>query len=133
MRSDWELIRRIHRGHSYWRHASDGAVGIADDSGTYPENCEPVDKPPLLLDRSRPVVIGTHGCSIPVQHEPAGESFTVATGFEALWVATSFGMDIEAAERAGAAPCRFAVVDVATLDAKGLRNQWADLAAQATT
>lgn len=126
MRNDWTLIRRIHGGHSYWRRVADGAVGIADDSWTYPENCE---TPLILLDRSRPVVIGSQGCSIPVRHEPAGESFTVCAGFEALWVATSFGMDIEAIERAGADPCRLAVVDVATLDAKGLRGQFADLVA----
>lgn len=119
MRENWTLIRRIRRGHSYWRRAADGAVGIADDSGTYPKNCEPADRPPILLDRSRPVTLGAHGCSIPVRHGHVGDSFTPASGFEALWVATIFGLDITAIEDVGATPLRVAVVDVAALDAKG--------------
>lgn len=109
-RSDWELIRRIYGGHSYWRRKADGAIGIADDSGTYPEDCEPAGRPPLLLDQSRPVDADGHRFLIPVQHEPHGRSFTVGSAFEALWVATTFGMGLEATEHAGAAPRWYTVI-----------------------
>ena len=110
MRKDWTLIRKIRGGHSYWRHKN-GEIGIADDSGTYPEDCEPADDPPLLLDRSRPVVIGSDLLSIPIKHLTGRTSHTPATGFEALWVASQFHMEIEAFEKDAPLPMRVAIVD----------------------
>jgi hypothetical protein len=109
VKQDWTLIRRIKDGHAYWRRNGDGAIGIADRSGTYPENCSPTDRPPLLLDRDRPVVIGTGSCSIPLSND-AGESVvTPASGFETLWVASVFGMEVETVEHADSTPQRFGV------------------------
>jgi hypothetical protein len=76
MKKDWKLIRRIKSGHSYWRREQDGAVGIADDSGTYPEDCEPADRPPLLLDRTRPVHLGRDATLVPVKHDDGDLSHT---------------------------------------------------------
>jgi hypothetical protein len=114
MRKDWTLIRKIKGGHSYWRH-KDGEVGIADDSGTYPENCEPVDNPPLLVDRSRPVQLGEFN-GVPVKHLNGRTSTTCASAFEALWVATQFHMEIEAFEKGAVLPMRVAVVDAVQLN-----------------
>lgn len=114
MRKDWTLIRKIRGGHSYWRH-KDGEVGIADDSGTYPEDTEPVDRPPLLLDRSRPVVIGGDHNGVPLKHLDGSTSSTPASGFEALWVATQFHMEIEAWEKGAKLPMRVAVIDAIQL------------------
>lgn len=110
MRKDWTLIRKIRGGHSFWRH-KDGEVGIADDSGTFPENTEPVNKSPLLLDRTRPVQIGTQFNVVPLKHISGETSSTPVSGFEALWVATQFHMEIEAYEKDAALPMRVAVID----------------------
>lgn len=123
---DWTLVRKIKNGHAYWRRKNDGAIGIADDSGTYPENCEPADSPPLLLDRTRPVVIGREGNYVPLTTSTGRLSRTPVTGFEALWVAAQFCVEVEAQETLGSVPWRFAMLDVATVDAhgKGLRDLW---------
>ena len=103
MKKDWVKLRKIKGGHSYWRRIADGEIGICDDSGTYPEDCEPADRPPLLLDKSRPVRFSEkHGCFVPLKHENGDTSSTPATGFEALWVASTFLMAIEAEEKNGA-------------------------------
>lgn len=102
MNKDWVKIRKIRGGHSYWRRVSDGEIGICDDSGTYPENCEPADDPPLLLDTSRPVCIGRETCFVPVKHENGRTSWTTVDGFEALWVASTFLMALKAEEKNGA-------------------------------
>jgi hypothetical protein len=104
MKEDWTKIRKIRGGHSYWRRIRNGAseVGIADDSGTYPENCEPADRPPLLLDQSRPVRIGDSHCWVPLKHEDNSTSSTPTGGYEALWVAMTFEMQIEVEEKGGA-------------------------------
>jgi hypothetical protein len=109
MRQDWILVRRIKGGHAYWRRTDDGAIGISDGSGSYPENCAPVDRPPLLLDRDRPVVIGSGGCSVPLVNATNDTVSTPASGFEALWVASEFGMEVEAVEHASSGPHRFGV------------------------
>jgi hypothetical protein len=114
MRKDWTLIRKIKGGHGYWRHKN-GEVGITDDSGTYPEDTEPGDDPPLLLDRTRPVQLGTSHNSIPLKHLNGRTSGTPASGFEALWVATQFHMEIEAYEKGSTWPLRIAVVDAAQM------------------
>lgn len=110
MRKDWTKIRKIANGHSFWRR-NDGEIGIADDSGSFPENCEPADKPPLLLDRSRPILLAERHYSIPVKHEDGSQSVTIAGGFEALWVASEFQLEITAQERDGQF-LRARVVDV---------------------
>lgn len=89
----WTCIRRIKRGHSYWRDEATDVVAISDDSGTNPENC---DHPLLVLDTARAVVIGRNGCSVPVKTMTSVEYSTPAEGFEALWVATTFGLDLVA-------------------------------------
>lgn len=94
MRSDWTKIRKIKGGHGYWRHKS-GAIAITDDSGTYPEDCEPVDDPPLFLDRSRAIRVGERGFTVPLKHSNNRTSGTPASGEEALWVATTFDMRLE--------------------------------------
>lgn len=110
MKKDWTLIRKIKGGHGYWRHKN-GEIGIADNSGTYPEDCEPADKPPLLLDRSRPIVLSDGMLSVPIKHLDGNTSHTPATGFEALWVATQFHMEIAAYEKGCVLPLRVAVID----------------------
>lgn len=100
MRSDWKKVRKIIGGHSYWER-NDGEIGIADDSGSFPENCEPADNPPLLLDRTRPVLLAERHYTIPVKHESGQQSVTIAGGFEALWVAMTYGLEITAQEKNG--------------------------------
>lgn len=112
-RKDWTLIRRINGGHSYWQRV-DGEIGIADDSGTYPENCEPSDNPPLLLDRAKPVVMGEQYAFVPIKHENGRVSTTPVGGFEAMWVAVQFHMEIEAGERRSDTRWRFRIVDATT-------------------
>lgn len=107
-RKNWTLLRRIPGGHSYWQR-TDGEIGIADDSGTYPEDCEPADEPPLLLDRGRPVVMGTGLNTVPLKHASGRTSHTPVSGLEALWVAAQWHMEIEAS--AGPATWRFRIVD----------------------
>jgi len=109
MMKDWTLIRKIKGGHAYWRRKNDGAIGIADDSGRYPEDCEPCDDPPLLLDQSRAVTMGREGNCVPVRHENGRTSVTPVSGFEALWVASQFRMEVEARETVDTVPWRFAV------------------------
>lgn len=121
MRRDWTLIRKIRGGHSYWRH-KDGEVGIADDSGSYPEDTEPGDDPPLLLDRTRPVQLGEHN-AVPLKHLNGRTSATPVSGFEALWVATQFHMEVEAYEKGSKLPMRVAVIDAIQLsDALAAKN-----------
>jgi hypothetical protein len=131
MKKDWKLIRRIKSGHSYWRREQDGVVGIADDSGTYPEDCEPADRPPLLLDRTRPVHLGRDATLVPVKHDDGDLSHTPVGPFEAMWVATQFHMVLRVREHADAVPWEFAVMNAMTVDdAKNkstlgsLRAQW---------
>lgn len=122
MRKDWTLIRKIKGGHGYWRHKN-GEVGIADDSGTYPEDTEPADKPPLMLDRTRPVQIGSSLNAVPLKHLDGSTSSTPVSGFEALWVATQFHMEIEAYEKGATLPMRVAVIDAIQLsDALAKQN-----------
>lgn len=102
MKKDWVKLRKIKGGHSYWRRVTDGEIGISDDSGTFPENCEPADRPPLLLDVRRPVAMDGRVCMVPIKHEDGSESWTPASGFEALWVVTTFNMALSAKERGGA-------------------------------
>lgn len=109
MRKDWTLIRHIKGGHRYWRHAN-GEIGISDDSGTYPENCEPGDRPPLLLDRARPVELGEHN-AVPIKRVNGETSATPASAFEALWVATHFDLEVHAYEKGGKVPMRVTVQD----------------------
>lgn len=101
MKKDWVKLRKIKGGHSYWRRIADGEIGICDDSGTYPEDCEPADRPPLLLDKSRPVIIGAQGNFVPLKHENGDTSITPVNGFEALWVVTTFLMEMMATEKCG--------------------------------
>lgn len=100
MRSDWKKVRKIIGGHSYWER-DDGEIGIADDSGSFPENCEPADNPPLLLDRERPIVLAENHYSIPIRNAHGAQQHTVASGFEALWVAMTYGLEITAQEKNG--------------------------------
>ena len=109
MKSDWTLIRKIKRGHSYWTRNSDGAIGIADDSGTYPENCEPVDKPPVLLDRTRPVLLGEHGCCVPVVRADDNNAHTITAPFEAFWVAMTYNMRMQLSESWDSKPVEYEI------------------------
>lgn len=111
MMKDWTLIRRIKGGHSYWRHKN-GEIGIADDSGTYPENCEPADNPPLLLDRTRPVQLGENNM-VPLKNLDGGTSATPVSAFEALWIAMHFDLEVHAYEKDGKVPMRVTVEDAA--------------------
>ena len=109
MKSDWTLIRRIKGGHSYWERKSDGAIGIADNSGTYPENCEPVDKPPLLLDRTRPISLGKSGSCIPVTRNDGDNAHTFATAFEVFWVAMKYNMRLLVSESWDTKPVEYEI------------------------
>lgn len=109
MKKDWTLIRRIKSGHSYWERNTDGAVGIADASGTYPEDCEPVDKPPLLLDRTRPVMLGSGTCCVPVTNGGNGQHHTPAAAFEAFWVASKYNMHLQVTESWDTKPIEFEI------------------------
>lgn len=112
MRQDWTLIRKIKHGHAYWKRIDSGAIAISDESGTYPENCERADRPPLLLDQSAPVVISTQGCSVPLVNAAGETVSTPASGFEALWVAVQFGLQVEAIEHTGAKPLRCTLKEI---------------------
>lgn len=129
MKKDWTKIKKIRGGHGYWRRIQDGAIGVADESGSYPENCEPCDQPPLLLDRSRPVTVGREGNMIPVTNRTGDKSHTPASGFEALWVATQFHMEVEAREDPAEVPWRFAVLEAAKIDEAMLKKNMGTLRA----
>lgn len=88
----WKPIFKSRDGHRYFR-GSDGVVGIADDSGSDPDCCEPADCPPLLLDQTRAMFLlnaydSTY--SIPVIDAKGQRSRTIAPADEASWLNQTF-------------------------------------------
>ncbi len=108
MKKDWTLVRRIKGGHSYWERIADGAIGIADASGTYPEDCEPVSKP-LLLDRGRPLLLGSNTSCIPVTRNIGSQHYMVAAAFEVFWVASTYNMRLQVTESWDTNPVEFEI------------------------
>jgi len=61
-----------------------------------------------LLDTWRPVTLGAHPV-VPLINARGEPSSTPVDAFEALWVATTFNMKIEALEKGASIPCQFTV------------------------
>lgn len=59
----WELLLKIPGGHKYYRERLTGRIGVADQSGMYPED---TDDGVLYLDPRGDVTMGRYTISVPV-------------------------------------------------------------------
>lgn len=92
---DWSLELAVKDGHKYFRDAASGGIGVADQSGHYPDETE---DGVLWLDSGRPVTIeggeGSTHIFVPLRHSDGTKTSTPVSIREAILVIKKFCMSL---------------------------------------
>ena len=87
----WSLELYYRKGHRYFRDHSTGRLAVCDSSGKTPEES---DDGVLWVDDSKPIIIGSHGASVPVKNEKGECAVVIEPVNNAMSLAVVYGFMI---------------------------------------
>lgn len=90
---EWKFVGKPDPcGHRFYEMVGRaGDLYVADDSGRYPDDC---DDGPVIVRRDKPMRIFVNDRGIRVDVPCSNGQFVMATPLEALWLATSYSMEV---------------------------------------